>query len=43
MKKQLYAIVIAFIAALTISSCTDENIRPQDGSDSTDPCQYGCK
>ena len=32
--------VLVVITSIAISSCSDENIRPADGS-SDDPCQFG--
>ncbi len=45
MKNFFYTLVLAAVASFAISSCTEENIRPQDGggSSSGDPCQWGCK
>lgn len=45
MKKLMYTLALALITSFAISSCTEENIRPQDGgtNGSSDPCQYGCK
>jgi hypothetical protein len=43
MKKFLYTIVFAVVTAVSISSCTEQNIKPKDddGGVSTDPCQFG--
>ncbi len=43
MKKLIYTIALAFITTLAVTSCTEENISPQSGGTSSDPCQYGCK
>jgi hypothetical protein len=43
MKKIIYIAIVAFIASLTITSCTEENVKPapsignSGGSGSSDP------
>jgi hypothetical protein len=39
MKKFFYTIVLALVATVAISSCTEEAIRPS--GDQGDPCQFG--
>jgi hypothetical protein len=45
MKKFILTIVFAAITAASISSCTEQNIKPKDdtggGGQSSDPCQFG--
>lgn len=42
MKKLFYTLVFAVVTSFAISSCTEENIRPQDGGGTSgDPCQWG--
>lgn len=42
MKKIFFSILLAAVTSIAISSCTEENIRPQDGGGgSTDKCQFG--
>jgi hypothetical protein len=45
MKKFLYTIVLAMITSVAVSSCTEQEIKPKAGGDttlgSTDPCQFG--
>ena len=40
MKKIFFSILLAAVTSIAISSCTEENIKPQDGG-SGDPCQFG--
>ena len=40
MKKLFYTLAFALVATLSISACSDEEIRPIDGP-SDDPCQFG--
>lgn len=40
MKKIFFSILLAAVTSIAISSCTEENIKPQDGGN-TDPCQFG--
>ncbi|NOT76892.1 MAG: hypothetical protein HOP08_18365 [Cyclobacteriaceae bacterium] len=40
MKKLLYTIAFALITMVSVSSCTEENIKPKDDG-GTDRCQFG--
>ena len=43
MKKLLYTIafvLVAMVAMVAISSCTEQNIKPAGGA-ASDPCQFG--
>ncbi len=42
MKKIFFSFLLAVVTSIAISSCTEENIRPQDGGGQAgDPCQFG--
>lgn len=42
MKKFFYTMILALIVTATVSSCTEDNVKPRDGgSTSSDICQFG--
>lgn len=42
MKKFIYTIVFVLVSAATISSCTEQDVKPRNSTTgSTDPCQFG--
>ena len=41
MKKLFYTIIFAVVTTVAISSCTEQNVKPQGGGAASDPCQFG--
>lgn len=43
MRKLLYVFALTVFTSISLSSCTEENIKPQDGgAGGQKDCQHGC-